>query len=442
MRWPTIAKTLLFILCFTVVAFVYYQDLPNQSLHEDEYAWIERGGIFFQKYFLEKDFSHTAWKSYHSYDQPKLGEYLYGAWTSLYYQKSPQQVFAETGFQENLASYSLFSEYSPSQWWVKYQAHTPQYQFIPEKYQDAYKVIVINRYFGVVFTLALLVAIFFMGNYVGGYVTGFASFLLLAQHRLLQSGGRQAMADSMLIFFMMINFLLFAFFANKPRKNFWITISFSTFLGIWIGCATSIKLNAAMTAILGSIWMLAIPWFQRKRNSKIVKEAFVPILVMYLTAFIVFTALNPFVWENPIQNTLKMLSWRSQVALNMQQSVPSLAYTSPFDRILGIAEETLLPANHNQRFLPWLPDGIDVLLFILGSSFLLIQVLKREKKSLYFLWWFAGTVLFLALYLTVAFDRYFLPIIPLIGIVEAYGLVKSGESIYNGVKALFLRRKH
>jgi hypothetical protein len=80
-------------------------------------------------------------------------------------------------------------------------------------------------------------------------------------------------------------------------------------------------------------------------------------------------------------------------------------------------------------------------LFCLGMIFLIINYFKKKKKTIYLLWWFLGILIFMSLYITVAFDRYFLPIIPYIVMIESYAIVSLFGLIYNKVIQKFFKQR-
>jgi len=428
MKGLTIIKQTLFVIALLIIGVIYLWDLPNQSMHEDEHVWIQRGAFFFETFFVEGDFSNPVWQSYYSYDQPKLGEYLYGGFTRLVYRENAQSLFERTDF--NQGEKGLADSRTPDKWWLAYQAQSPQQQFIPNKWQLAYQIITFNRYLAVAFGIGALIFIFLIGRIIGGFWLGFLAMILLAQHRLFFRLSRQATADSILIFLILGGLYWSLVLAEKKRKKMQEQIPSLLGLGIWFGLTASLKLNGLMALALGVATISAKEMRQtltRKGNYlKAVWQALAKMVVVSLLTVGIFVFLNPFLWSNPIEKFLFMLASRQEVAQGMQNSYPQSAYYSFTERLKTIAEETILSGKLNQRTLPWIPGQIDLFLVIMGGLFILFNLIIKKSNFVLaiFVLWALGVLFFMGNYLTVGFDRYFLPIIPFLVVVEVFGIYK------------------
>ena len=436
--YPILQKTL-FILVFSVISACYFFGLDNQSMHEDEYVWVYRGGRHFQALFLDHDFSDEIWQHYYSYDQPKLAEFAFGAFTWLVYQKKPSQVFTESGF--NSQGIEEMEARSSEVWWVKNQAQDAQKKAIPEEWQKAYQLIVVNRYLSVFFGLGTLLFVFLIGRKIGNFWVGLLSMILLAQHSLFYLLSRRAMADSLLVFLMIGGlYWLFRFLADPKKKKHQILPELKVInLGLWAGLAASVKLNGFMILALVSlvIFLKTLKEISKKNYFQKIGRLLKQLGVISIITIGVFISLNPFVWKNPPENIKKMFLSRKEITQEMQKEYSSSSYKTFLSRLQSILGETLLPKiGAHQRMLSWLPQRTDLMLFIIGILFLIFEVLVKGHnwQAGVFLIFMIGTLFFMGEYLAVGHDRYFLPIIPYIVIVEAFGLIRIMGTVITAVK--------
>lgn len=411
-----------------IMGVVYFWNLPNQSMHEDEHVWIQRGAIFFEKFFIKADFSNPIWQSYYSYDQPKLGEYLYGGFTRLVYREDAQGLFERTDF--NQGETGLTDSRQSDKWWLVYQAQSPQQQFIPNQWQSAYQIIIWSRYLAVVFGIGALIFFFLIGRLIEGFWLGFTAMILLAQHPLFFRLSRQAIADSILIFFILGSLYWSLVFIKKKWKKSSDQIPSLLALGIWYGLTASVKLNGLMVLALGATTTslaAAKQAFNRKTGYlKVIWQTAAKVAIVALLAVGVFVFFNPFVWSNPVDKVLFMFVARQEVAQGMQSAYPQSAYYSFIERLEAVAEETIFTGKINQRTLPWIPGPIDLVLVIMGGFFILFNLIikKGNLVLVVFILWLLGALFFMGHYLTIGFDRYFLPIIPFLVMVEAFGIYR------------------
>lgn len=321
----------------------------------------------------------------------------------------------------------------PDKWWIAYQAKTPQKQFIPERWQSAYHIIVVNRYLACVFGLGALILVFLTGRLIGGFWLGFLAMILLAQHPLFFRLSRQALADSILLFFTWGSLYWSLSFVRKKKL-----LGF----GVWYGLTASVKLNGFMVLALGII-TISVKEIRkvlaRKDNYlKTVWQALTKMAIVSLLTVGIFVFLNPFLWPKPLKNFKFIFAARQEVAQKMQSSYSQNAYYSFAERLGAITEETILAGKINQRMLPWLPGEMDLALVIIGGAFIFFEIVIKRTNFIMavFVLWALGTVFFMGSYLTVGFDRYFLPIIPFLVMVEAFGIYKLVTIITNTIKLI------
>ena len=437
-RW---LKSVVFCLTFVVIATVYFFDLKNQSLHEDEFVWVYRGGRHFQALFLDHNLTPAFWQHYYAYDQPKLAEFLMGAFTWASFNQAPDELFEETGF--NQQGIVEMGPRDPQAWWVIYQAQEPQARVIPGEWQAAYQIIVQNRRLSVIFGLGLLLWVFLIGRTMGNFWIGLLSLILVAQHPLVFRESRQAMADSLLIFFLLGGLYWLMISQKRILTSSRLPALTLLGLGVWAGLSGSVKLNGFMVLTLMVAWLgLRFLGEMIKKNKaqrgKYLVRALVSVVIIVLTAGGVFTLINPFTWSNPIQRFQEMIVWRSQEAQKLQPRYPDSSYKNFRERLKAIVAETTLPQDGDQRVLQRLPAVAEVTILILSLVLVFFEAVIRQVKPTVtlFFFWLIGTLVIMSQYLTVGFDRYFLPIIPLLALLEAFGVVRLRQYLLSAGQIL------
>ena len=107
MDYQRTTKKIFFLFILFVIAFFYQKDLKDQSLFWDEHAWIQRGSLYYEAYFIDWNFSPKIWQARNSFDQPKLSEMLFGFWTRLWYRQDLGNLFIKTDFNQVYSQRSL-----------------------------------------------------------------------------------------------------------------------------------------------------------------------------------------------------------------------------------------------------------------------------------------------------------------------------------------------
>lgn len=420
-------KFIVLFLIIIITALIYSHKITQQPLHVDEHAWIRRGGMFFQAYFIDHNFSEDIWQNnYASYDQAKLPELLYGVWTTLIYKQKPQDLFLKTNFNQGHIEATSKGWWTSDKWWIKYSDVENISNIIEPQYISALNIIFTNRYFSTIFALLTLVIIFNIGNSLHSYQLGVISTLLLAQHQLFFKMATLALADSILLFFLMLSLCTQIKIAKDKKPNSLINNLKSGIIG---GLAFSSKLNG-LIATATIITIKFIQYIYKTINSKNtqIKYLFSIIIVSTIT-LLIFISTNPFTWPSPIKNTVIMMQYRKIQAEHFSKRIPKIAYDTPIIRATEIIKNTLLPSGEyvSIKYFPI----INIILFGIGLISIIQKIYKKRSKSqLIFI--FHAITLFIAMtqYLRVGIDRYFLPIIPYIIIIQAWGII----TIINTIK--------
>ena len=400
-----------------------FPNMSDQALHDDEYLYMERGSIFYSKLFIENDLSDPVWRSYQALDQPLLGMYLYGAFTHLTLGISPMKAMELLEYQPN----TEIGYFSSVNWISEINSTQLQSKYIPEKYNSAYAYIVHNRYLAACFGIATVLGLFLLGKTITqSYTIGLIAAFLLSQNQLFINESRHAMADISFLFTIIYGLYFIYKLTQNPRslRPTWKAI----IIGIWIGLATSVKLNGLMLWFILCGWLLFQSVVILRKNSdyrRVIVTSVIYILTVTFTAFITFTILNPYTWADPLTGILDMFRWRSEISQTMMDGLKPRDINKPLytlsARYWAMIKYPMTMFNMGRAFS--FSYTVDIFLLISGLYVIAKQnVIAKCNQWKYLL--FVTILLFLIMgsYIKITFDRYFMPILPIVAIVESVGI--------------------
>jgi 4-amino-4-deoxy-L-arabinose transferase-like glycosyltransferase len=175
-----------------------------------------------------------------------------------------------------------------------------------------------------VFPLSLIL-IYLCGIEIQGRLTGILSIILLSSNALMLLHSRRAMAESALVFLLILSLWVLL----KFKSHIW-------FAAVPIAFAINTKQNLFFLVIVGLIALIYHLISQHRKALFYVKTFF---LYFFIIGFISFI-LNPFIWKDPIHSikfalTSRVEQTKSQVAAINSVS-PEAILNQPGERISGL----------------------------------------------------------------------------------------------------------
>lgn len=433
-------RFVLFIVTIYFLSLVLFKQATVYPLHEDELVFTRRA--VFADWFAAGSFGRSEWLTYESYDVPKFAELFYGFVIKGIFKRSSNDYLTGIGFLDPMTGLNLVTV-------EEITIDCCFYKDLPEGIRDKTQVIIFLRQVSIsIFVIPLLIILFLIGLKTKGFTFGYIIMLLIGSNTLFISTMTKAMGDAQLWFFNILFVLLTLLFFNSiklklikdfpcyftPFKLFFLTV-----LGICAGLATASKLNGVITLIFFVLvyCCYCISAGVRKFFLVAALHSTVVVCVAYLTFFI----LNPFLWSNPISNTLFMAHHREEIISQQKKG-------SPTDRVVGFPEkisaiyELTLSAdseysffrfgelNNKTYFFP-LHFVLDDQKFIFPLDILLVMssivllFLNRESHTDAFkivLFFIAVFTFITTLFLPLKWERYFLPYMFSWGFLQAYVL--------------------
>jgi 4-amino-4-deoxy-L-arabinose transferase-like glycosyltransferase len=290
------------------------------------------------------------------------------------------------------------------------------------------KLLTISRFsVAALFPFSILI-LYLCGIRLQGRITGTVAILLFASNSLILIHTRRAMAESALIFFLLLSiFFIFAF-----KKRTWLC-------AIPIALAFNSKQSATFI-ILGGL--ITVIWQSIKVKQKLLK-LFMNVLLFFALFCGITFLLNPFLWSSPIQGITNAI--QSRIALTKAQVsdilkvAPNVIMDTPRKRIAGLignlfilkpalqdignyseniksASLSYLQNPINSLFRTPVGGGAFFLLSVLGFVLGLIFILKKKDQNINLILFLVLTILAVIQFfmtMQIPFQRYTIIFVPI-----------------------------
>lgn len=406
------------IVAVIVLSIAYFAGLSSVPFHPDESTQIFMSRDIDQflqqpsQFFWSAGKSEDLWHIYHLLDAP-MTRYLIGLGRKINHNIQPL----------------------PSDWnWSASWEENQKAGAIPD-----FRLLLTSRVSTSIFFPFSCLLIFLIGMKLGGKKTGWLAMLLFAGNSLVLIHSRRAMAESVLIFFV----LLTIFLIIKSPPNSWI-----------LGISTALAFNSKQSAIVLFIWgFICLLLFNTKAVNW--KAGLIKTVQFSLTFLCLTFILNPFLWKSPLKAAAAALNAR-QALVEAQvhtfyQGSPDQVLSYSGERLVGIIanlyiappqiaevgnyiQDTQKSANQylsnpfNHLFTGFLGGGILLFLSLVGFSLLCLRSIKNngeEYNSPALLC--IGSLLqiiFNLAFIPLSFQRYVIPLVPFVCIFSAYSLMQ------------------
>lgn len=344
---------LISVLIFVIAMWQYLPTIEEREFHRDEARWIHRTEYVRE---LANPFSdywdESTWADGETLDhrnrlraQPPVGSYMMGIGFLLQGQPLPDIGYWNMDHDTE---------------WNAEQGNLPDEEMLKTARRTTATL-----------TALTAVAIFLVGTRLTTTIGATVAALVFALHPLTMYLSTFAGSDAALVFFIALSALLAARLAENP------TWPRAILLGIAIGLGGGVKLSplgiAAVLATLGVLLLVA----KSMKSSRLA-----PMLIAQpLIAGATFVISYPYVWRNPIENSLNLLRYRT-MSFDLQSSLwEHVAIDSPLEALERIwnrfaGEEWSLLGRFFGVALP-----IENLLTIAGLAVLTVLVFRRGLSS-------------------------------------------------------------
>ena len=392
---------------FIVASVVFLRATETVPFHGDESEWIHNGR-YFRFMFIDRDYSSSVWRvSWVNRDQPPVGRYIIGAiiWASG---TDPSKVNRSYAWERDLEA-------------NRQEGRIPG----PELLMPVRRTMA-------VFGAFAIVLLFVAGRMIGGIVTGAVAGLIATASPLLQLYFAQARTESLLALFTVTGFVLVLTFARRFQQSGRLPL-IGWSIGPVMGIALATKLTAAV-GILGICAYAGVAGLARLRAHR--AEAFRMIgwsIATGLLASVVWVAVYPYLWPNPVSRTLSMFELQREMMEDQGTNfghpvVDDLAVrlnlmvvrtfveisTPPFDA--GLPPGSASVTSRTFTELPTLFGiSVELALALLGLAVLIARAARgwrageRHGPETALLWWLAAYMLGIGVNLNLDWPRYYVP---------------------------------
>jgi 4-amino-4-deoxy-L-arabinose transferase-like glycosyltransferase len=448
MRSPNSKLAVSIILCISIAllaSLTLFKNVEKTKFNGDESGWIS-SGYYFSNLLLEGDFAWQQWwktpkegEGFSSWFQLHLGQWVIGI---------PMKVLAENGEQE----YSGFYHFDKTLEKNKQEGRVP-----PRS------VLLRARSVSVVIGTLCCLLIFAIGYYSNNLWTGIIAAILLIFNKLFITLSTQAMTDIPYNFFLLCACLVSIFLLRQSQLRY-ILVSVLLY-GVLIGLASSVKITGIL---VGGLYFFSIILYKIYASNLNVKDAIKCSATFSVSALFVIYLLNPYFW--PSLNSLKEVSvrettqkvetyskgeQRSEISKESNSSeYPHLSNASrilEFPRMFGRWRKQLAIQLQEDKAAQWgenrlitfhesflresssFPGEIYILILgiiILGRKLVNSMYSKQLSEHAVPFLYFGVNYAFILLFMSINYDRYYLPTVIISKIIVAAAIYEIARLIW------------
>jgi hypothetical protein len=279
------------------------------------------------------------------------------------------------------------------------------------------------------------------------------SALIYATYPAILLNGRRAMMEGSFLFFsslVILSALMLGRTANTRRRIVWVVL-----LGLSSGLAVASKHTAMIPVAVAFLGVGMVPIVQRSKpgeettneppRCEISASAFfLPLILAGVVGLVVFLALNPAWWSNPLRVASRVLDYRRDL-LDQQIAGAKITgdyYDHEWQRLEKLADQALFArvqyyevpywkdfvtdriADYEESWLAGRSDNLiwtGVLLLSLSVGIATLVKRWREGSVWIGLVWLGGTALALLVLVPLDWQRYYLPLFAPVSVVSGMG---------------------
>lgn len=378
-------------------------------VHRDEANWTRVSVFAFRTYFIDRDFDHPDWQSnlnrFGSYN-PQIGKYILGAsqWAMGY-----QEYDGIINWQEgNGMQWHIEHGYIPSEGRL-YAARLPVAIL-------ASLTVAVMYWFVVMLT---------RGNILAGLVGS----LLFTVNPLVLSFARKAMLDLPGTALGALTVFLCILSVRQPvRSRSFLFLGLLSALSAGLAIGTKLTSGAAWVSVF-LIYLIVLAINLRKGEglphlfSRENWQAHLPTIQILFALIVIppliFYVSNPFLFNDPIESLKHMLSLNAIFA-KQRAIFPEEALYTVGDRLRALF--TLSHGYSAFQAIHWLLSGLGLVYVIR------LALAGRSTAYALLIWAFATTSAF-ATVIYLARPRWYLPMLPIVTLLEVMGMLLILQSI-------------
>lgn len=397
----------------------YSQKIPIS--YWDEMLWVGRS--YFIVPYIQGNFHSSLWRTYRSYDQPKLTEYAFGLWLYPIYVRQMEasaqsfeyaHFLIRNGFNEvideaagNIRIAYLNSQKSSRVPQINEGEKGSSSEYIAKYGLGALKPIALihhSRILNVILLSGAITVAYFMVLQFMGFIPAILFSIFYGFNTLIITTGIMAHSEALFLFTFNAAFLFMCLYFSRRKVSY--LLAFSLFAGLCM----STKLNGIAVAVFFLIFNSMVFIFNQKKTLHHFIAGFFPLFI----SLVIFIWLNPFTYPDPIKNTLYMFDSRMKTALLQSNDSSNQSLSSPQMRMRAVFQNFYIEAPQynsliffnisykNQYYAPCL-----FILFVFGFLHSLFLAFRKNIFHILFVSSFIFQLMAMSYYLIINWDRYF-----------------------------------
>ena len=306
------------------------------------------------------------------------------------------------------------------------------------------KLLNISRLSIAIFLPVTILLYYVLTKKIFGFPLSALSTILLMTNSIILLHTRRAMAESGLLFFLVISLLALI---KLPNKYLFLS-------AVPIALGLNTKQSLLPLLIVGFVFIA----YKAKSN---IKSMVLQLSLFILLIVSIFYILNPVIWEKPLATFSAMLSKRSQLTANQMASIaidsPTFVLNNPIERFIGIfgqlfvvkpaiqdianydssLQNTIIEYNQNK-----LHSGFGRNIFmgaIIFIFFCIGAISEYKNQDPLKILVFSVMILFIIeilFFFPIPFQRYYILLFPFSIIYASSGIIKSYKYSLNIVRNL------
>jgi hypothetical protein len=426
-------------------------DVPPRGL--DETYWMQ-GAYFYHLFFLKRDFFNEDWYNPISYDHPPVGRYILGFALhasnhkvvdtnggAMYWMKDVTSKIFMPPLSRLVDKYNYSSDRRLLDFCHSSLNQLEPAEPVPLNPED-YMVGRKTAFIFAFLTATLLVVI--SAYALKSYLTGMMAGIFFLNNKVSMSTFQQALPDPICCFFVLLALLtLFPLFRElglkwgSKKKLIILSVLEGLFLSLALG-TKFITTYMAVTVVVVFMTSILLDVINSRKTGggfpmrRVASKVSVLTLIS-ASAVTFFVLLNPFLYPDPIGNTLKLINYRL-TCMEIQSRVQTHPINSFSKRIGTIYRKGILRGHWFHRLHEKI---LYIFTLITGAGFLTKKSLDELSAgsigahTIVFLW-MSTTFITNGLMINMTWARYYVPFIMCTALTLALGT----ETIINSLKSM------
>lgn len=306
-------------------------------------------------------------------------------------------------------------------------------------------LLVASRRPAALLTVGAVGAVFALAFAWRGRAAAWLASGLLATHPVVLLHGRRAYMEAPLLAFGLATVAIAAAWAVRTPRSGRIDAGFAAALAVATGFAVASK-HSAVAIAAGCYLALAGVALRREPSVR----ALAPLAASGLLSFAVFLALNPAWWDAPLARPSQVLELRTGMLTNQVELFRDSVYTTPVARIRGLVHQaSSAPVAYfeHDAWRGWLSDSVTayassplsgvrygpgaasvagvvlLALALVGGLRAVQEAARGDAAATVIAVWAFGVVAFILVAVPLAWQRYYMPLYPVLVVLAAGGAV-------------------